>query len=130
MLLSGDICMGCSTHTPQASLGEDGRNTPHVFPPVLSPGFQCNTLTDFFPSFIFTFRTYLRYVTGNVMSWTICGGPHAPYTIKLYDVVLHQAFAIALHLYALTFTLVYSCFHTVHAIRLLFLLYPVPARTY
>ena len=103
-LLSGDTCKGCPAGPPQTSLGQDGRNTPLLYPPLLSPGFRCNTLTDSFPSLIFTFPTYLRWVTGSVMAWTAIGG-----SSRLYITPNYTAPYLTTQLPSLT--IVRSCFH-------------------
>ena len=70
---------------------------PAPFPSPISPGFQCNTFTDSFPSLIFTFPKYLRWFTGNVMAWATCVGLKPPYTSKLYGALPHTAIIFALH---------------------------------
>ena len=70
---------------------------PLLSPHQLSLGFQCNTLTDSFPSLIFTFPTYLRWVTSNVKAWATCGCITPPYTSKLYGALPQPAITFALH---------------------------------
>jgi len=97
------------------------------FPPLLSLVFRCNTLTDSFSSLIFTFATYLRWVTGSVMAWVTCGGPHASIYLQTTRRLNSPRNYLPSPLYALAFTLVGSCFHVLHAIPILSFLYRVPA---
>ena len=98
--------------------------------PLLSPWFRCNTHSDSFPSLIFTFPTYLRWVTGSVMSWATCGGFHASIYLQTTRRLTSPRNCNPSPLYALDFILVLSCFHVLHAIPILSLLYRVPATIY
>jgi len=110
MLLSGDTCRGCPTGPPQTYRVKTVV-TPLSFPHPYSHRCFSVTYTDSFPSLIFTLPTYLRWVTGNVMAWATCGGPHA--TLYLYTIrrLTSPSNYVPSPLYALPFTLVRSCFH-------------------
>ena len=63
------------------------------------------------------------------MAWATCGGPHASIYLQTIRRLASPPNYLRSPLYALAFTLVRSCFHVLHAIPILSLLYRVPATT-
>ena len=66
------------------------------------------------------------------MAWAICGEPLQPHTLCHQTIrrLSTPRLNLPSPLYAIASTLVRSCFHALHAIPILSLLYRVPATTY
>jgi hypothetical protein len=63
------------------------------------------------------------------MAWATCGGPHASLYLHTTWRLPSPRHYLRSPLYAIAFTIVRSCFHVLHAIPILSLLYRVPATT-